>query len=371
MLIPRFLPVVGGTERQCWLLSRELVKKGIKVFVLTQREKRTSYFEKMEGVAIYRLPGFAIPRFPSFGFFFSSLLFLVVFRTKYEIVYVHLATSLAAVAILVSKLLKKKIVVKFGGAGFTGDVGTSRKKLLGGLKLKLIRDNFDFFIAPSKEVESELIGEKFSKGRIKLIPNGVDVEYFSPSTAKEKENLKKRWGCEEKKVFLFVGRIEPPKDVFFLLSAWKQVLAKEKILFLIGGGKEEEKVKNFLKKEGIRDVILLGERKDIKQFYQMADLFILPTRAEGLSNSLLEAMASGLVVLASGIPSNRDVVKNGENGFLFSMETKNSLEFLIEGVLEDNIPLGEIGRNARKTVCENFSISLIAELFKKKLIFAP
>ena len=129
MVIPRFLPVVGGTEKQCWLLSRELVKRGFRILILTQREKGTPFLEIKEGVKIYRLPGLFLPFFPSFGFFFSAIAFLLIFNKKYEIIHVHLATSLIFLAVIMKCIFKKRIVVKLGASGRYGDIFTSSLSL--------------------------------------------------------------------------------------------------------------------------------------------------------------------------------------------------------------------------------------------------
>ncbi|MCD6311247.1 MAG: glycosyltransferase [Elusimicrobia bacterium] len=139
MLIPRFYPVMGGTENQCRLLSKELVKKGSDVFVVTQREKDTVPFEIFDSVPVYRLRGFGLPGIFSFGFFFSSLFFLISNSAKYDIIHVHLATSAALAAVFAAGISGKGCVVKFAGAGKTGDIGTSARKLCGGIKLYILK----------------------------------------------------------------------------------------------------------------------------------------------------------------------------------------------------------------------------------------
>ena len=144
MLIPRFYPVMGGTENQCRLLSKELVKKGSDVFVVTQREKDTVPFEIFDSVPVYRLRGFGLPGIFSFGFFFSSLFFLISNSAKYDIIHVHLATSAALAAVFAAGISGKGCVVKFAGAGKTGDIGTSARKLCGGIKLYILKNHVLF-----------------------------------------------------------------------------------------------------------------------------------------------------------------------------------------------------------------------------------
>src|SRR3989339_717883 len=155
MVIPRFLPVVGGTEKQCWLLSRELSRRGFRISVLTEREKGTPFYEKREGVQIYRLPGLKLPFFPSFGFFKLGFLFLLAHGFKYGLVHLHLVTSLVFPVVLMKIIYGKRIIAKFGAGGRFGDLETSRKSFLRRFKMMTVRKYFDAFIVPARYLQED------------------------------------------------------------------------------------------------------------------------------------------------------------------------------------------------------------------------
>ncbi|MFH2084269.1 MAG: glycosyltransferase family 4 protein [Candidatus Omnitrophota bacterium] len=361
MLIPRFYPVMGGTENQCRLLSKQLFKMGHGVFVLTQREKNTAACETLDGVDVYRLPGFALPGIFSFGFFFSALFFLISNRVKYDLIHVHLATSAALAAVLSAAILGKGCVVKFAGAGRTGDIGTSRGKPWGRLKLYILKKSRALFTAPSDEVASELLGAGFNKESVVKISNGVECSYYSPLPQDEREALRKEMRWVGKKVFLFAGRLEEPKDIAFFLEAWA-ASSDERGLFVIAGeGSQEKALRALAEKKKIKNIVFAGKRNDILRFYRAADYFVLPSRAEGLSNALLEAMSCGLTVIASGIPANREVIEDGEDGFLFSFTDPGGLMDLIkEGLAGRDVTAGTA---ARSKIVRGYSIGSVAEKY--------
>ncbi|MDO9513182.1 MAG: glycosyltransferase family 4 protein [Elusimicrobiota bacterium] len=364
MLIPRFYPVMGGTENQCSLLSKQLVKMGHGVFVLTQREKNTAAHETLDGVDVYRLPGFALPGIFSFGFFFSALFSLLSNRVKYDLIHVHLATSAALAAVLAGMILGKGCVVKFAGAGRTGDIGTSRGKPWGRLKLYMLKKSRALFTAPSDEVAGEMVSAGFNEGAVIKIPNGVDCDFYSPAGKIEKEELKENMGWQGKKVFLFAGRLEEPKDITFFLNAWEASSNDYGLFIIAGSGSQEKALKALVEKKKIKNVVFAGKRNDMLRLYRASDYFVLPSRAEGLSNSLLEAMSCGLTAIASDIAANREIIEDGRDGVLFSFDREGELEKIIKNLLQDapaNDSVRRMGDAAREKIMRKYSISAVAE----------
>jgi len=331
---------------------------------VTQREKDTVPFEIFDSVPVYRLRGFGLPGIFSFGFFFSSLFFLISNSAKYDIIHVHLATSAALAAVFAAGISGKGCVVKFAGAGKTGDIGTSARKLCGGIKLYILKKSRAFFTAPSNEVASEMISAGFNKENVIKIPNGVDSSFFSPPALADKEKLKEEMGWQCKKVFLFAGRLEEPKDIAFFLNVWGEV-SNEKALFVIAGsGYQERALKDIAEKKQIKNVIFAGKRSDMIRFYRASDYFVLPSHAEGLSNALLEAMSCALTVVASDIPANREIIDEGKDGFLFSFERQEELAKIIKRALldkDDKGVVGRMGEAAREKIVRNYSISATAQ----------
>ncbi|MDA3793545.1 MAG: glycosyltransferase family 4 protein [Elusimicrobia bacterium] len=92
-------------------------------------------------------------------------------------------------------------------------------------------------------------------------------------------------------------------------------------------------MKKEMGRGGKKVFLFAGKRNDILRFYRSADYFVIPSLAEGLSNSLLEAMSCGLTAIESDSPSNREVIENGKDGFLFSFVNPEKLAKIIKSFL--------------------------------------
>ncbi|MDD4893793.1 MAG: glycosyltransferase [Candidatus Omnitrophica bacterium] len=172
--------------------------------------------------------------------------------------------------------------------------------------------------------------------KISVIPNGVDTNLFTPLESYDTcvlRELKLNLGILENEfVILLIGRIESQKNHICLVKALdvlrKLTAVKFKALFV--GNIVDEKLKAILDKEIIsrgfgRTIKFLDPCLDIQFYYSIGNIVVLPSLHEGMSNVLLEAMASGKVVVASDIPANREIVADGENGYLFNSNNYESL----------------------------------------------
>lgn len=374
MLSARFFPHMGGSEMQALYLSKKLIEKGHKVFVCTQRYKKDlKSFEVIENVPVYRLFDSGVPVISSFVFMLSSFCFLLKHREVFDVIHVHLASSPALTALLFGRMFRKKVLIKFAGARATGDIETSKKKILGRLKLFILKKYAPGFICPSGEVRDEMLRQGFWQEKINLIPNGVDIERFSPALPEEKLKLKKELLPDANSFYvIYTGRLEEGKGLECLLDAWDTVASANKnaILVVVGEGRLKQKLVKVCKEKKIeKEVLFIGRVNNVEKYLKACDLFVLPSFGEGLSNALLEAMSCGLLVLASDIGGNREAVISGHNGFLFTSGDANQLAEKINLIIKRYKEFSEISKNARATVEKNYSFEIITskyeELYKK------
>jgi len=195
---------------------------------------------------------------------------------------------------------------------------------------KLLAKNTDCIITINEE-DYQLAKKKFSKNTVveKISGIGVNLEKFSALTEKEKLELKKQFGYENKFVLIYAAEFISRKNHRFIIRATKE-LADEcsnfKIIFC-GKGKLLEECKLYAKKLGVeKHIDFLGFRKDMPDLYRMSDVLISSSFQEGMAINVIEGFASGLPAIVSDIRGHNDVVINGENGFLFS--NKNEQEFI-------------------------------------------
>jgi glycosyltransferase involved in cell wall biosynthesis len=164
--------------------------------------------------------------------------------------------------------------------------------------------------AISRRIASTLVARGIPESRIAYLPNAVDTERFS--------NIHRAADAPPR--FIFIGRLEAEKGHSTLFSAFSDISAShpDATLLLVGTGSMEEQLKAEAARLGIAGrVTFAGHREDIEAQLADANIGLLCSRIEGLSNAMLESMASGLPMVASRISGNEDFVRHGENGWLF------------------------------------------------------
>jgi len=159
--------------------------------------------------------------------------------------------------------------------------------------------------------------------KITVIPTGINFEKFSKAQPADRKELGiKKNGF----VILYAGLIVPRKGIDIMLKVVKRLSKKQKNikLLLVGEGPEKEKYQEIAKSYGIKDNVLFKSwRKDIPNIMKSADILLLPSRGEGLPGIVMEAMASGLPVVASNIPCIPDLIDDKKTGFLCKQDDLN------------------------------------------------
>jgi glycosyltransferase involved in cell wall biosynthesis len=201
--------------------------------------------------------------------------------------------------------------------------------------------------------------------KIIQIINGVDAEKYKPDG--NKKEARARIGIPQDVLVIgTVGRLDPVKDQRTLIKAFglltrarnKANLSKDLRLLIIGSGSNQRELKTVAHKEGVVDkVFFLGERNDVPELLQVMDVFVLPSIAEGISNTILEAMACGLPVIATTIGGNPEVIDDGKTGLLFKPGDHDRLAHLLARYCDDPFLRNNHGANGRARVEDNFSLS--------------
>ena len=208
-----------------------------------------------------------------------------------------------------------------------------------------------FLLVPSKEV-GELFRLEKIKTQKKVIPLGVNLDFFRPPESKEK--AKQAIGLSPSQFVIgFSGRIGREKDLMTLYRAFLRVRMKHHnaALLLVGTGVEDIE-KRLDRKKG---VVLVGSTDNVLSYLQAMDVYVLPSLTETSSLSTMEAMACGVPVICTPVGSIKDYVKPNVNGYLFPKRHTYALTKLLESMITDEKKLEEMGRRARKTAIANFS----------------
>jgi L-malate glycosyltransferase len=202
---------------------------------------------------------------------------------------------------------------------------------------------------------------------IHIIYNGVDVDNFRPLNSEINEKI-----YSKKKDFIVTpgaSRITSRKGLIYLIEAVGKVFLKhpEILLEIMGDGSKEEKkeLKDVAEKNKIKNrVVFLGRipREKTFSYYQRADVFALPSLNEGMSNAMLEALATGLPIVSTDTGGAKELVGEGVNGYIVKMRNSQDIADRLERLIIDSNLRKKMGEESRKKA-ENFSWKKVAEKY--------
>ncbi len=360
MVIATFLPVLGGSQRQCWLLARELHRRGHEVVVLTRGGKDSPAQELLEGLVVRRTPAVGPGHMQSLTWTLTAAAWLRRQGRRFEVLQCYQLLSPAHIGIL-GRSGRQAVVVRPACSGSYGDVAEARRLPLTRTRRRLLR-RADAFVTLTGAIETELA--EFGLGKIPChrIPNGVDLQVFRPAGAEEKRALRSRLGFQEdRKLCVFAGRFTPQKDPALLLEAWAMGRWPQAHLVLVGDGPLRRGLEARTASGPLAgQVTFAGATADVSQYLRAADLLVLPSRAEGMSNALLEAMACGIPIVATDLTGNREVLgEDRQAGRLVPPGDPAALAEAIGTLVASDSLCPELGTAARGVVEKRFDIQRV------------
>lgn len=303
MVIARYPPEAGGAELQCLRLSTVLSAMGHEVVVLTEKRRASLPDEVVDqGVRVNRMVTHGMPPYSSLEFAVKLWRHLRA-QPKYDILHAHLIAMPALFALFWGALTRIPVVVKTAGAGPTGDIASSLRLRRGRLKLALFKRSIRHVVAPSHRARQELLDIGVQSDKVHLIPNGVNFERFRPPSSSQRMKAKADVGiASNQRTAIYAGRWVEGKNVELLLDIWEQGIARSdfawSLILLIAGNSVPPTQRARL--EGLRPYVrMFHDVENVSPYYHAADIAILLSVGEGLSNFLLEAMACGLPTLTS------------------------------------------------------------------------
>lgn len=364
-------PIGGGGANACFFLSREFARMGNEVIIVTAHFEDLSRTEKTpDGVLIHRVKCRRRNKEKSslmemLSYLFSAWKMAVKLEKaeKFDKCIVFFGIPSGPIALYLKYKYHLPYIVRFGG----GDIPGAQKRfklvyMVLNPVIKSIWKNADHLVANSQGLRSR--AQKFeTKYQIDTIENGVDSKFFVPdNTAKNKNVLS----------ILFVSRLIEGKGLQFLIpdipDMKKKIYQKcgKKIkLIVVGNGPYREKLELLTKKVGAADCVSFEGRKDKKQvrtYYQKADIFILPSLSEGMPNVVLEAMACGLPIIMTPCEGSKELVT--DNGIISPIEefADNLIKLCINSDLRE-----KMGSNSLHNIKERFQWEGIAQRYMQLL----
>jgi len=244
-----------------------------------------------------------------------------------------------------------------------GDLtGTARRPAL----LRRLHAPFvDRYVAVSKDLERYLVERVgIAPARIAVICNGVDTTRFAPGGTPGHPVLPDGFAPPGTVVIGTVGRIQAVKDqatllrAFAALAAVQPAVAAQARLAIVGDGPLLAELRTLATTLGVEALTWLpGNRTDVPAVLRAFDVFVLPSLNEGISNTILEAMATGLPVVASAVGGNVELVADGDTGMLFPAGDVAALARVLGRLLAEPDRRAAQGRRARAAAIDRFSLA--------------
>jgi glycosyltransferase involved in cell wall biosynthesis len=353
ILVPLFPPRwIAGTEIATYNIATYLAKRGHEVHVITSFDEGLPKESSEQGFYVHRI-GWRKVRFLGIISFWLKMT-LIVRNIKPETIHCQ-DLGMGIPGYLASKLLKRPYSV--WGQGSDVYLPSFLSRLLS----KFVLRNADVAIALTEDMKKKM--QNICDREILVIPNGIDLKNFQDLPPKH--SIRKSLGIGiNDEVILFVGRFRPEKGLKYLIYAM-QIIKQKNVsarLMLVGEGPEENNLRQLVHQLNLNSVTFVGQiaNEKVPQFMMAADIFMLPSLSEGLPNVVLEAMASGLPIVASKVGGLPEIIIEGINGFL--VEPKNA-EQIAEKVilLQSNDELREnISKNNKEKV-RGYSLNTVIE----------
>lgn len=299
-LLGQFPPHIGGVSSHSYLLSQELLARGDQVWVLTYPHPHISDFN---GISVQSAWAPSINGLR--GLFFSVSSFFKLIRMvrghKLDLIHAHYILPPGIIVVLVGILTGAKTAVTIHGS----DLSILAQKPFLKQVTRWVLERADYILVVSKVQERMVQELGINPQNLTLTPNAVDVERFSPD-----KPLPPDIQLDPHKItLLFVGNLVPQKGVKYLLEAKKLLDADPGMdetghtyeLIIVGDGPLKDELEEQVQEDDIKNVVFLGERRDVEQIMPATDLFILPSISEGFPITILESLASGVPVVATRV----------------------------------------------------------------------
>ncbi|MFK7893667.1 MAG: glycosyltransferase family 4 protein [Granulosicoccus sp.] len=358
-------PGSGGAENQAIKLATALRERGAQIeFIAPQINGQLPLQEQMDGFTVRRI---AYPQVPKFG----ALVLIARFRQflldnadRYDAIHVHITHLLAAAAGFARKKLPLPVVTKISGFyEFEGGVlDQSRRFNPVNFLVRRGLAHIDYVQAISQQTHQKLLFAGIDESRIRQIPNGIET------SAKANARLRDEWLR-----IGFCGRLRQVKGLHVLLSAFASIRQSRPDLpirlIIAGDGDALESLQQQAQTLELTDRIeWLGRIDDTAAFYESLDIYVQPSFAEGMPNSVMEAMLAQRAVVASDIGGNSDLLTHQSNGLLFPVGDSAALASAMVQLLDNPDLSAAIARAAQERIVADFGFEQIttqlAELYR-------
>ncbi len=361
MLVTDIDARTGGVVQQSRRLLRELNRLGVKTFACTRNYDHRPRTEVCDGTWVHRSPvvGRRFRAINSLLYLVDTLVWLVRNRNQYDLIHCQQMFGAAMAGLFAKSVLGKPVLVRVTTTGELGEVRHVRRTPPVRLRLRQLK-NVDRWVTLTEDMRREVLTLETPPERVSIIPNSTVVPEDCAYSPGVKERYRAQLGLGFGQVAVYAGRLSEEKGLDTLLHAWRVLIESlpEAHLLLLGEGGDFRNVESDLRglaaQLGLEKTVhFCGHVPNPTDYLLASDLFVLPTRTEGMSSALVEAMAAGNAIVATGIPANRELLDNGVEGLLVPPGNAEELAGAMLRILSSPELAKRLGCAAReKAECE-------------------
>lgn len=370
-----YYPDVNGAAYFTYRLATILAKRGHNVFVMCPSRSFKNMVSNDKGVTVYGIRSIRIPVYQNFRvspLFISGIILGAVEEISPDIVHIQNHFIIGKRAVSTAKKLGIPVI---GTNHFMPEnlvhylhlpkIAEKWLRKFAWRQCVRIFEQLDFVTTPTKTAGALLKNAGFSKD-VMPISCGIDLERFKPTN--DGLYLKRIFAVPiNKPVLLYVGRLDKEKRVDIILRALSDILRVTSVhLVLAGIGKEKQKLEELTEKLGIQKAVTFTgfvPDKDLQNIYRIADLFVMAGIAELQSIVTMEAMASGLPVVAVNAMALPELVHDGENGYLFSDGDSQMLAEKVIAILSNQTMREQMSKKSLEII-KDHDINKIIEKYE-------
>jgi len=378
MLSWEFPPrVIGGISPHIYNLSRNLVKNGVKVHVVTCDFPGSPAHETLEGVEVHRIDSYQNPA-PDFATWVYLMnvnmqkeAAAIAHGLNDEIDIFHAHDWLVATAgIGLKHVFRKPFFATMHSTeiGRRNGIHTDYERMIHETEAWLTYEAWKIICCSDYMISHVRWAFGLPPDKLIKVPNGVNLEAYSNKEKEYLSKLRNRFALPEEKIVLFVGRLVHEKGAQVLVSAVPRVLDKVNAKFIIvGNGYMKDQLSDLARGMGVsHKVIFTGFLDDatLRGLQQCADVSVVPSLFEPFGIVALEAMAAGSPVVVSDTGGLSEIVDHDVDGVKIYPGSPESLSWGITRVLTDEEYARHLKANAHKKVEEKYNWNTIAQQTK-------
>ncbi len=232
--------------------------------------------------------------------------------------------------------------------------------------IKFISSSVNKLTIYSNSMMKFALALKIPREKIEIIPTGIEI-----LRREQNKNIRKEFSIQkDQKLILYVGLVNSRKNVNLIVKIAEKLRNNNYIFLIVGDGPLRTKLEKEIEQYKLRkNIIITGFRNDVFNFYEEADLFLFPSKGEGLPGVLLESMLYEIPIVASDILGNKVLIKNNFNGFLCSVNNVSEFSKKIKLLLENNNLRNNFIKNSKKILENRFNWESVILKYKKLYSF--